>query len=427
MPEAPIYGVSSVAGTTPGQSVPPHLNFIPSKQINNTIDPQMSAIKDSLASLKGDTALTERIPYLSPLAGALLQALTMQNESTLHQKKWYAVREKLRKVASLVSDVGTVCEDNDLEMDDIPDSLYALFQSLESELGPIEHAMKLGNKTGAIRSAFLGVYLRRKVKAYDDKLLNILQSFQATLAFAPYFIQFAERIEVDVTDVNARYDENQTPLHVASQLGHIQVMHSIIYRGANLNAENEDMETPLFLASRNGNEEATQLLLHCGAEVDHRDWERRTPLHAASENGHYMVARLLLTFRANFNAKNACDWTPLHLASRTGSSSVARVLLEWRADVNALNEFGWTPLHIASQKGHLDVVELLLINHAMVDTQEVHGDTALHLAAYYGHPAVAKLLIDHGANVQARNEGRRTPLDLARREGHEIVARLLQD
>ena len=59
----------------------PHSNFISSKQINNTIDPQMSAIKDSLASLKGATALTERIPYLSPLAGALLQALTMQDVS----------------------------------------------------------------------------------------------------------------------------------------------------------------------------------------------------------------------------------------------------------------------------------------------------------------------------------------------------------
>jgi hypothetical protein len=58
-----------------------HLNFISSKQINNTIDPQLSAIKDSLASLKGATDLTERIPYLSPLAGALLQALTMQNVS----------------------------------------------------------------------------------------------------------------------------------------------------------------------------------------------------------------------------------------------------------------------------------------------------------------------------------------------------------
>lgn len=59
----------------------PHLKFISSEQINKAIDPQISAIKNSLVSLKEATALSERIPYLSPLAGALLQALTMQNVS----------------------------------------------------------------------------------------------------------------------------------------------------------------------------------------------------------------------------------------------------------------------------------------------------------------------------------------------------------
>jgi hypothetical protein len=42
------------------------------------------------------------------------------------------VNEKLGKVASLVSDVGTACEDNNLEEDDLPPSLYTAFQTLES-------------------------------------------------------------------------------------------------------------------------------------------------------------------------------------------------------------------------------------------------------------------------------------------------------
>jgi len=143
----------------------------------------MSAIKDSLASLKQATALAERIPYISPLAGVLLQALTIQNESTLHQEKWGAVNEKLGKDANLVSDVGTVCEDNNLEENDLPRSLYTVFQTLESELGPIERAIKLSNKVGVIRSVFLGTYLRQKVKGYDNKLSNVLQSFQVCPQF----------------------------------------------------------------------------------------------------------------------------------------------------------------------------------------------------------------------------------------------------
>ena len=106
MLEAPTYGAPPVASTTPGQSVreyrylpktlflfiyspgltnrsypAPRLNFIPSQPIDNKIDPQMSAIKNSLASLKEATALAERIPSISPLAGALLQVLTMRNVS----------------------------------------------------------------------------------------------------------------------------------------------------------------------------------------------------------------------------------------------------------------------------------------------------------------------------------------------------------
>ena len=81
------------------------------------------------------------------------------------------------------------------------------------ELGPIEHAIKQRNKVGGVRSVFLGTYLQRKVKTYDSKLSNVLQSFQvcpqlttyftwlicrlqATLAFDPHFVQSAERIEV---------------------------------------------------------------------------------------------------------------------------------------------------------------------------------------------------------------------------------------
>ena len=103
MLEAPTCGVPPVADTTPDQVVreyqysqmwifltleltnrsypAPHLDSISSGQIPNKIDPSMSAIKDSLASLKEATTLAERIPSISPLAGVVLQALTMRNVS----------------------------------------------------------------------------------------------------------------------------------------------------------------------------------------------------------------------------------------------------------------------------------------------------------------------------------------------------------
>ena len=73
--------------------------------------------------------------------------------------------------------------------------------------------MEQRENAGVIKRVFLGAYSQRKVKAYDAKLSNELQSFQvcpqfsahvtrlirhlqAALAFNPYFVQFAAQIEV---------------------------------------------------------------------------------------------------------------------------------------------------------------------------------------------------------------------------------------
>ena len=77
----PKYGFTLSLGLTNRFYPAPHLDFISSEQIPNKIDPSMSAIKDSLVSLKEATTLAERIPPIPPLAGVLLQALTMRNVS----------------------------------------------------------------------------------------------------------------------------------------------------------------------------------------------------------------------------------------------------------------------------------------------------------------------------------------------------------
>ena len=78
--------------------------------------------------------------------------------------------------------------------------------------------MKQSENAGVIRRVFLGAYSQRKVKAYDAKLSDTLQSFQvclqfsapvtrlirhlqAALAFTPHFVQFAAQIEVRTLSV----------------------------------------------------------------------------------------------------------------------------------------------------------------------------------------------------------------------------------
>jgi hypothetical protein len=53
-----------------------------SEAIGSIGDMTMSAIETSLAVLKEASSLAEHIPYISPVAGLLLQALTMRGESS---------------------------------------------------------------------------------------------------------------------------------------------------------------------------------------------------------------------------------------------------------------------------------------------------------------------------------------------------------
>jgi len=235
------------------------------------------------------------------------------------------------------------------------------------------------------------------------EILSVLALATKQVQHVPFSAGPSARGHKEITEVDARYNENQTVLHIASQHGDLEVMRWLFER------------------------EATMLLLHHGAEVDHRNWQERTSLHGASESGHENVSRVLLNHGASVDAEGVYKWTPLHLASRAGNSDIAKLLLHHGANVDARNDLGWTPLHMASQMGNLGVVKLLLTlpNPAAVNAQKADGETALHLAAYYGHPEVARTLLYKGASLDIRNKAGKESLDLARLKGHQKVEELL--
>ena len=58
-----------------------HLNPASSGAIGGPGDTAMGAIEASLAALKEASALAKKIPFIAPVAGLLLQALTMRDAS----------------------------------------------------------------------------------------------------------------------------------------------------------------------------------------------------------------------------------------------------------------------------------------------------------------------------------------------------------
>ena len=64
------------------------------------------------------------------------------------------------------------------------------------------------------------------------------------------------------------FQDGGTPLFVACQCNHLDVVQELLNRGADIHAQMVDGATPLFITAQNGHHELLKFLLKKGAEVD---------------------------------------------------------------------------------------------------------------------------------------------------------------
>lgn len=100
-----------------------------------------------------------------------------------------------------------------------------------------------------------------------------------------------------IIDIMRRKKAEDTPLHLASQMGHLHIVKYLLENGADPNAIGNGGKTPIFVASYKNSPqkhlEIVQILLEYEANINFRDSEGGTPLHyiqdRKSEIARYLI------------------------------------------------------------------------------------------------------------------------------------------
>ena len=205
-------------------------------------------------------------------------------------------------------------------------------------------------------------------------------------------------------DVNAKDDDGDTSLFIATDEGHKEVIELLIANGADVNGRIEVQHsarrggTCLHVAAVFSYKEIAELLIAEGVDVNAKDDEGDTALNlAAGEGGSLEIVKLLIAKGVNVNMKNGNGLNPLHYAVYGGHKEIAELLIAESADVNG-NNFA-PSLGIAASEGYKEILELLLAKGADVNALGPNGETPLTLAAIKGHKEIAGLLRKHGAKT----------------------------
>ncbi|KAK0570947.1 hypothetical protein LWI29_008856 [Acer saccharum] len=180
----------------------------------------------------------------------------------------------------------------------------------------------------------------------------------------------------------------ETPLHIASMLGHLDFVQEILNRKPELAGELDSWKlSPLHLATAKGYLEIVKKLVSVNPEMCFaRDRDGRNPLHIATIKGRISVLRELVNVRpqaARMLIHHRGE-TILHLCVRYSQLEILKLLVETIGDIGFLNskdDDGNTILHTAAADKQVEVIEYLIIKTAIeVNAINAYGFTTLDLS-----------------------------------------------
>src|SRR6266705_210455 len=139
-----------------------------------------------------------------------------------------------------------------------------------------------------------------------------------------------------------------------AKVGNVSAVARMLRQGGNPNEKDEKNWTPLHWASQEGHLEIVRCLIESCADVNAADNLGFTPLVIAAGHGHGSVVRELLRAGADANkrVRSNANGTALHLACSWGRVRVVKILVESSdVEINARDKSKKTALGYAVDAG----------------------------------------------------------------------------
>lgn len=218
-------------------------------------------------------------------------------------------------------------------------------------------------------------------------------------------------------DLNFNCSNNQTPLHIACQMGNFLGVKALLdyyeytlsippYNyPVDVNAKDKDGNTPLVYAIIYNRINSINALLddkHHKVDLNIQNNKKDTTLNILLKTkkidffNKIKLVRKFIELGSNPNIKNHNGNTALHIATLFGNKDLVKTLiLSYRnIDINSLNNKGRTPIYLAAEMGKVDILEELLNFKADVNIQDVYSLAPLTIAVLNKHVNIVKGLLN---------------------------------
>ncbi len=135
----------------------------------------------------------------------------------------------------------------------------------------------------------------------------------------------SKKLIVDMSAYAISKQARVFPVHSAARIGDMETLRILVENRAKLNARNALLQTPLFLAAQNNHPEVVIYLYRMGADLDRWDRDGVTPLTVAANEGHEEAVKVLLQLGARLDLVDKDDKSALFHAAEQNRPAVIEV------------------------------------------------------------------------------------------------------